>query len=522
MKQRTLDLILDLRRPLIVLAHMALVVASLLAAFALRFEFSIPARYFPVLIIGLTIYMPVKMTLFYYFGLFAGMWKFVDSNDIWNILLANVLATAIFVVIARILFGLTGFPRSVVIFDLVLCVMFMAGMRFAVRIFKEFRHRRRQGQRRDHNILIVGAGEAGFLLLNEINRNPSMGRVVAFVDDDRSKMNEFINGVGILGLRHDIPRLAADLKVDEIILAIPSATGETVRGVLAYCEQTTAKVRVVPGLDKIISGEMVLKAREVRPEDLLGREAVYTQTDDIFRYIRGRVVLVTGAGGSIGSEIARQVASFQPKELLLFDHYENSLYFLLLELRDKYPGLSVRSIVGDVRDVGLLKHMFTRACPQVVFHAAAHKHVPLMEDSPVAAVKNNIFGTRNMIYASHHYGVERFVMISTDKAVNPANIMGRSKRVAEMVLQARAIRSKTRFMAVRFGNVLGSAGSVVPLFKAQIENGGPVTVTHPDVKRYFMSIREACMLVLQAGGPGQGRRVVHPGYGRADQGRRPG
>ncbi|MEI8011679.1 MAG: nucleoside-diphosphate sugar epimerase/dehydratase, partial [Candidatus Omnitrophota bacterium] len=496
--------ILDFRRPLIITLHLFLVVAAFFTAFLLRFDFNISAEDLRTLSVALMILIPVKMGVLCVAGLNAGMWKFVDTQDLWNILKANMLATMIFVLVYGFFFRFMGFPRSVVIIDLILCVMLMSGVRFAVRFYREFRMHFTHEKRRDHNILIVGAGEAGAILLKEINRNPRMGRVVAFVDDDRSKIKETINGVKIMGKRQDIPRLVDDLKVDEIILAIPSAKGEAVRGVLAYCERTDAKIRVVPGLDKIISGEMELRAREVRPEDLLGREAVYTQTEDIFRYIKGRVVLVTGAGGSIGSEIARQVASFEPKEILLFDHYENSLYFLLLELRDKYPSLSVRSIVGDIRDVGLLIHVFTRTHPQVVFHAAAHKHVPLMEDSPVAAVKNNVFGTRNMIYASHHYAVERFVMISTDKAVNPSNIMGMSKRVAEMILQARAVRSKTRFMAVRFGNVLGSAGSVVPLFKAQIEAGGPITITHPDVKRYFMSIKEACMLVLQAGALGDG------------------
>ena len=276
------------------------------------------------------------------------------------------------------------------------------------------------------------------------------------------------------------------------------------RSILSYCEATKARIRIVPGLDKIISGEMELKAREVRPDDLLGRETVKIDPAQVRQYIEGRVVLVTGAGGSIGSELCRQAAEFSPKEILLLDHYENNLYFLGVDFKTRHPNIKVRSIVGDVRDVGLLIKTFREYKPQVVFHAAAHKHVPLMEENPTAAVKNNIDGTRNMIYASHHYGVERFVLISTDKAVNPVNVMGMSKRVAEMVLQHKAARSRTKFMAVRFGNVLGSAGSVVPLFKRQIEEGGPVTITHPDVKRYFMSIKEAVMLVLQAGALGRG------------------
>lgn len=261
---------------------------------------------------------------------------------------------------------------------------------------------------------------------------------------------------------------------------------------------------IAPQLNKILSGKLVIKPREVQPEDLLGRETVYIDLKGVGDYIRDKVVLITGAGGSIGSEIARQVARFEPKEVILFDHHENFIYFLIIEFKVKYPKVKVKTFIGDIRDVGLLKQIFSKNKPQVVFHAAAHKHVPLMEENPVAAVKNNVFGIRNLIYASNHYGVERFILISTDKAVNPTSIMGMSKRIAEMILQAKSKGSKTKFMAVRFGNVLGSSGSVVPLFKKQIAEGGPITIPHPDVERYFMSVREAVMLVLQAGAIGQG------------------
>ncbi len=504
MKETTLKFVFNHRRQLIVLLHMLLIVASFFSAFLLRFDFYIPPQYLSALTDRLVILLPLKMTVFYFFGLYSGMWKFVNVNDLWNVVKANALATLLFILIDGFVFRFEGFPRTVVLVDFILCVMFMVSVRVSVRYYKEYRVRFRQGHRREHNILIVGAGEAGVLLLNEINKNPSMGHVVAFVDDDRNKMKETINGVKIVGYRHDIPKIVDKFEVDEIILAIPSAEGETVRGVLAYCEQTTAKIRVVPGLNKIISGEMEVRPRDVRPDDLLGRETVNIDMEQIRHYIEGRVVLVTGAGGSIGSELCRQVAEFSPKEVIFFDHYENNLYFLVVDFKTKYPHVNARSVIGDVRDVGLLMKIFKAYKPQVVFHAAAHKHVPLMEENPTAAVKNNVDGTRNMIYASHHYGAERFVLISTDKAVNPVNVMGMSKRIAEMVLQNKAVKSRTKFMAVRFGNVLGSAGSVVPLFKRQIEDGGPITITHPDVKRYFMSIKEAVMLVLQAGGLGKG------------------
>lgn len=506
MKKTVQDTFLRYRRFFVFLFYAGLVWFSFWLSFILRFEFHPAPEYWVVFHSRLLLLVPVKLAVFRFFGLYSGIWRYVSITDMWNIFKGNLAATGVFLVCEVILFRLQGFPRSILIIDALVCILLMAGLRVATRLAREFLARRCAGGDGTplRRILIVGAGEAGLLLLGEYQRNPCMGVVVGFIDDDRFKQKTSIAGIDVLGYRHDIPRVVKDRSVDEIILAIPSAEGETVRGILAYCEQSPARIRVVPGLGRIISGEMEVRPREVQPEDLLGRETVSINTSEIELYLRGKVVLVTGAGGSIGSEICRQAASFGPKELIMFDHYENSLYFLLLELRRLYPQVRVRSVVGDVRDVGLLKHIFTSMSPQVVFHAAAHKHVPLMEDSPAAAVKNNIFGTRNLIYASHHYKVERFVMISTDKAVNPSNVMGMSKRVAEMIMQARAVRSRTRFMAVRFGNVLGSAGSVVPLFKAQIERGGPVTITHPDVKRYFMSIREACMLVLQAGALGTG------------------
>jgi FlaA1/EpsC-like NDP-sugar epimerase len=388
--------------------------------------------------------------------------------------------------------------------DWVLCIVLLSAIRLFPRILYEYLTRQKGIGVNTKKILIIGAGYAGVMLLGEYLRNPTMGVVSGFIDDDPVKLHEQLQGVKVMGARRDIPRVVEELDIAEIILAVPSASGEEIRAILSYCEQTSAKIKVVPGLEKIISGEMEVKPREVRPEDLLGRATVHINTDMISGYLNGKVVLVTGAGGSIGSEICRQVASFKPKKIILFDHHENYVYFLTIEFKTKYPHLDISTVIGDVRDIGLLKRIFTIHKPQVVFHAAAHKHVPLMEENPVAAVKNNIIGSRHMIYAAHHYQVERFVLISTDKAVNPINIMGMSKRIAEIILQQKAKKSKTKFMAVRFGNVLGSAGSVVPLFKRQIENGGPVTITHENMKRYFMSIKEAVMLVLEAGSLGQG------------------
>lgn len=495
--------LLRYRRFVIIFAHLVLFVSAYFWAFLLRFDFSIPANELPGLYKALPWMVVIKVCFFLYFGLFRGLWQYIILGDLTRIIKANVFASLTFLIAMWLVVGLYSFPRTVFILDFILCLGLTAALRLLFKFLKQL-FDRRDASLVDHNILIVGAGDSGVILLQETLRNPGMGEVIGFIDDDRKKFSEAIGGVKILGRREDIPRVVLENEVDEIILSIPSASGKVVRDILSYCEQTKAKIKVVPGLSQILSGKMEVKPRDVKPEDLLGRETVTIDTDEVAQYIKDKVVLVTGAGGSIGSEVCRQVAAFGPKELILFDHHENFVYFLTIEFKTKFPQLNVRTVIGDIRDVSLLINIFTSCHPQVVFHAAAYKHVPLMEDSPAAAVKNNIFGTRNMIYACHHYHVERFLQISTDKAVNPINAMGMSKRIAEMVLQSKAVQSRTKFMAVRFGNVLGSAGSVVPLFKRQIESGGPITVTHPDVKRYFMSIKEAAMLVLQAGALGKG------------------
>jgi FlaA1/EpsC-like NDP-sugar epimerase len=291
--------------------------------------------------------------------------------------------------------------------------------------------------------------------------------------------------------------------VEEIILAMPSVNGENIRAILSACDFPDVRIKIVPAFEKIMGGAFEIKPRQVQLDDLLGRDPVVIDKKNVESYIKGKRVLITGAGGSIGSELCRQIMQYAPGEIILFDHNENDVYFLEVEFKIKFPRIKFITVIGDIRDVGLLRHVFTTHKPHVVFHAAAHKHVPLMETNPIAAVKNNVIGTRNLIYAAAHYHAERFVLISTDKAVNPTSIMGATKRLAEMLLQAKSRNSRTKFMAVRFGNVIGSAGSVIPLFRKQIESGGPITITHPDVRRYFMSIPEAASLVLQAGSMGE-------------------
>jgi len=404
-------------------------------------------------------------------------------------------------------FGHTnGLGRSVLIIDYLLCLLLVGASRFFFRALSKFKGWRKLAGERS---LIVGAGAAGVMVARElIHQRERLSHPIGFVDDDRRKRNASIQGLRVLGSTRDINTLVKAHKIEVIIIAIPSASGKVVRRIVGECENLDVKIKTVPGLHQILTGEVaVQQLREVKPEDLLGRESVQINKDDIRSFIQDKVVLVTGAGGSIGSELCRQIVKFNPYMLVAFDHNENNTYFLEMELAEKYPFIHFKTIIGDIKDIGLLKHTFTQYKPQIIFHSAAHKHVPLMEANPAAAVKNNIIGTRNFMYAAEHYGVERFVMISSDKAVNPTSVMGASKRIAEMIIQAKAQTARTKFSAVRFGNVIGSSGSVVPIFKHQIEKGGPVTVTHPEVKRYFMAASEAAQLVIEAGSIGRGGEI---------------
>lgn len=357
--------------------------------------------------------------------------------------------------------------------------------------------------------MIVGAGTSGAVILKEMNTSRYIhGRVVCFADDDKNKVGKLLNGVPIAGSREDIPKLVKEYQVDDIYIAIPSASAKDRKNIIEICRKTGRNIKTLPGIYQLINGEVnISKLRNVEIEDLLGREPIRVNLDEIMGYVTGKVVLVTGGGGSIGSELCRQIASHNPKQLIIFDIYENTTYSIQLELKEKYPKLDLVVLIGSVRNTHRIESVFEQYHPDIVYHAAAHKHVPLMEDSPNEAIKNNVFGTYKTARAADKYGAKRFVLISTDKAVNPTNIMGASKRMCEMVIQMMNARSKTDFVAVRFGNVLGSNGSVIPLFKRQIEQGGPVTVTHPDIIRYFMTIPEAVSLVLQAGAYAKGGEI---------------
>ena len=358
-------------------------------------------------------------------------------------------------------------------------------------------------------ILIVGAGAAGVLVLNEFKKNRNLcKKVVAFIDDDKQKVGTLISGVKVMGTRNAISRIVKEERVDEIIIAISRIDKSELKKIIDECKESKVKIKIMPSVTEMIDGKLsVNKIRDVDVEDLLGREAITLDHEGIADYLTDKVVLVTGGGGSIGSELCRQIARFNPKHLIIFDIYENNAYDIQNELIRNYPDLRLDTLIGSVRDRKRLREIYSKYKPNVVFHAAAHKHVPLMEDSPQEAIKNNVVGTFNVAEMANNFGVEKFVLISTDKAVNPTNIMGATKRVCEMIVQALNKESDTEFVAVRFGNVLGSNGSVVPLFKRQIAAGGPVTLTHKDITRYFMTIPEASQLVLQAGAYAEGGEI---------------
>ena len=457
-------------------------------------------------------YLPVNLILtvivFAAFRLYQGIWKYASASDLVNIIVA-CLVSAVTQTVGMTLMGLR-FPRSYPFMYFAVLTAGISMFRFTYRILAYFRQKQ-QGLIKEGktNTMIVGAGEAGNTLLKELQNSKFVEQnVCCLVDDDPGKIGKYLRGVLVAGNRKDICRLAEEYHIDEIMIAIPSASHAEIQELLDICSQTSCKLKVLPGIYQLVNGEVsVSKLRNVEIEDLLGREPIDTQVESIMGYVSGKVVLVTGGGGSIGSELCRQIARHEPKQLIIFDIYENNADDIQQELKRDYPELNLVVLIGSVRNTHRINGVFEKYHPQIVYHAAAHKHVPLMEDSPNEAIKNNVMGTYKTAQAADKYGVSRFVLISTDKAVNPTNIMGASKRLCEMVIQMMNNRSKTEFVAVRFGNVLGSNGSVIPLFKKQIEEGGPVTVTHPDIIRYFMTIPEAVSLVLQAGAKAKGGEI---------------
>ena len=443
----------------------------------------------------------ITILVFCCFRLYSSIWAFVSTSEVFHIVGAYVVLA----VIGVVLFHFDGMlmPRSSMVVGFVFSFVSTVCIRFSYRLWLSVQRKIVHAAHGDgmRNVMLIGAGDAGHALALEFtNSHFVRDHLACVIDDNPVKLNKHLCGVPIVGNRHAIPEAAKKYKIHKIIFAIPSCPAAVRKEILDICTTTGCEVQMLPGIYQMVNGDVsVSKLRKVDPQDLLGRDPIKVNLEEIFDYINGKVVLVTGGGGSIGSELCRQIASAKPEQLIIFDIYENNAYDIQMELRRTYPELNLQVLIGSVRNTNRVDYLVGKYKPDLIFHAAAHKHVPLMEDSPNEAIKNNVFGTYKMAKAAAKYGVKRFVLISTDKAVNPTNIMGASKRLCEMVVQMMNRESKTEFVAVRFGNVLGSNGSVIPLFKKQIEAGGPVTVTHPDIIRYFMTIPEAVSLVLQAG-----------------------
>ncbi len=507
------DVIVTYRRLLVVVIHAALWVASLMLAVLLRFDFEIPqdfvSLYVPKL---LAVSVTVRTLVHWRLGLLHGLWRYSSARDLVSLFKAAVVSSAVIATVWAFA-GTGNFPRSIFVLDFAFGILIIGGLRFGIRTIHEIGRRGaapvsgKEEVRR--KIVVLGAGDAGETLMREIVR--SHGRrfePVGFLDDSPRKQGEHIHGVPVLGPLSDVVRLIDDKRIDEVILAIPSMRGKEMRHIVELCRPSGVTLRTLPGLDGLIDGTVtVSQLAEVKIEDLLGREAVELDTVAINAFVRGRVVLVTGAGGSIGSELCQQIARFAPSKLVLIEQAENNLFEVHRALLAAWPDLAIVPYIADVCDTKRLDAVFDAERPAVVFHAAAHKHVPIMESNPGEAIKNNVFGTKKVADTAVRYNVASFVMVSTDKAVNPTSVMGASKRTAEIYVQALSQRTQTQFVTVRFGNVLGSAGSVIPIFKQQIAAGGPVTVTHPEMKRYFMTIPEACQLILQAGTMGRGGEI---------------
>lgn len=506
---------LNSRRLVLMAVDAVLVSLALQIALLLRFEGRVPAEYFWLAWKLTPLAVIIFPVWFYFFRLYHRLWEYASIRELYAITISLAGAMATFAA-AVYLLPLGKLPRSIYLISYMVSMLLIGGVRLSWRMLRDNSLRPRlqlfNSAPADRRILIIGAGDAGALVARELqshhHQDGAAVAVVGFIDDDPRKQKQYLNGLPVLGTRADIPAVVQECHVNEIIIAMPSVPGRVIRDIVKICQTTRAKLKILPGVYELIDGRVsVNRLREVELEDLLGREPVRVNLEEIARYLHGKVVLVTGAGGSIGSELCRQIARFRPQRLLLLDNSENNLFEIDMEIRDHHPGLEVIALLADVKEVVKINYLFDRYRPQIVFHAAAYKHVPMMELNPDEAVKNNVLGTRNTAEAADRSGAEVFILISTDKAVNPSSVMGTTKRLAEMIVLGMNSRSRTRFTAVRFGNVLGSRGSVIPLFKQQIRRGGPVTITHPGMKRYFMTIPEAVQLVIQAGAMAEGGEI---------------
>lgn len=488
--------------------HGFLILFAFLGSYYLRFEFEIPSRYFPVIREVIPILFLAKAAGFLSFGLFHGWWRYVTIHDVLPIAGGCTLGSFLFWASSYFIYTRAAIPRSVYAIDWLLTLLFVLGSRYLIRFGRETLGRR--GNEANRRVLVVGAGSAGQMIVREIRENPSLGMVeIGFVDDDPAKRHARIDGIPVLGTHADIARLCEEHRIEEVIIAIPSASPSRLRHILDRCQGAKAKARILPGVGDLIDGKVSVRAlRDVDLEDLLGRDSVQLDTELLKRSITGRTVMVTGAAGSIGSELCRQIARLDPARLVLFEIAESPLFDFEMEMRERFPSLDLLPVIGDIRDRGRVEEVIRGCRPAIIYHAAAYKHVPMMEMHPVEAVKTNVLGTRILAEVAAECDVERFVLVSTDKAVRPTNVMGATKRVAELVIHnMNGAGKSTVFVAVRFGNVLGSVGSVIPIFRKQLETTGKLTVTHPDATRYFMLIPEAAGLILQAGVMGAGGEV---------------
>ena len=456
----------------------------------------------------ITIFAFIYIIVFYLFKQYKNIWTLAGNKEFFNGIIATLLSMILNIGLSSLRYDRV--PYMVSILAGIMAIITCNGARVLWRVLRRaLKYGEVQKMRDIKNVLIIGAGSGGALVSSEYSKYPHLGKkVVAFIDDDKQKLGTYVNGIKVYGNRSNILEIIKDKNIDEVIIAIASIKEEILKEIIEKCKDKQVSVKIMPGVAEMIDGKFSInKIRNVDVEDLLGRETIKLDHEGISDYLEGKIVLVTGGGGSIGSELCRQISKFNPKKLIIFDIYENNAYEIQNELKRNYQNLDLITLIGSVRDKGRLKELYTKYKPQIIFHAAAHKHVPLMEHSPAEAIKNNVVGTFNVAKLASEHNVERFVLISTDKAVNPTNVMGASKRMCEMIIQSMDKASKTEFVAVRFGNVLGSNGSVIPLFKKQIANGGPVTLTHKDITRYFMTIPEAAQLVIQAGAYAKGGEI---------------
>ena len=509
-KPRAENRMLRFRLPLILTFQALVACFSLLGAFLLRFDFNIPPDQLALFCLTLPLALCSRMAGYLYFRTYTNSWGFAGMRELTDDIKATLLGSVSFILIMVFAMGSNGFPRSVLVLEPVLSLMLLSGGKFLFRY--RFHSPHSLDSRKVKHTLVVGAGRAGVSILNEIQNNSGLAsKVIGFVDDNPYKKGTTIQGVSVLGSTEEIPQLVAQYDLDEIIVAIPSAGHKEIVRIRSLCDTTKAKTMVLPTLSELMRDQQFTsQLREVSYDDLLGRKAIRfcreTDRELLEREVRNKTVLVTGAGGSIGSELCRQIAQHSPRLLILLERHENSLYDLELDLRKEFPDQALLPVVADILDVVKIDRLFGANGINLVYHAAAYKHVPMMEREPIEAIRNNVFGTLSLARLARTHGVEKFILISSDKAVRPTNIMGTTKRVAELIMKG-MLGESTKFVAVRFGNVLGSNGSVIPVFRKQIANGGPVTVTHSEATRYFMSISEAVQLVMVAGTLGNGGEI---------------